>query len=47
MGRRTIAEHVQSKEIYNIIDAIGCDYVQGYWVGDPVPLAELLSNPGG
>lgn len=45
MGRRTIAECVESQEIYNTIGAIGCDYAQGYWVGCPVPIADVLSKP--
>lgn len=47
MDRRTIAEHVQSREIFDVINSIGCDYAQGYWVGSPVPLADVLSKPPG
>lgn len=42
MGRRTIAEYVESEEIRDAIAEIGCDYVQGYWVGCPVPLTDVL-----
>jgi diguanylate cyclase (GGDEF)-like protein len=45
MGRRTIAEYVESEEIRDAIAEIGCDYVQGYWVGCPVPLADVLRRP--
>jgi len=44
MGRKTIAEYVQSCDIYDAIADIGCDYVQGYWVGSPVPLADVLAR---
>ena len=27
-----------------VIVEIGCDYVQGYWVGCPVPLADVLAR---
>ena len=45
MGRKTIAEYVQSREIHDAIVDIGCDYAQGYWVGCPVPLADVLGRP--
>jgi len=38
---------VQSREIYDVIDSIGCDYAQGYWIGSPVPLADVLSKAPG
>ena len=47
MDRRTIAEHVHCKETYDVIDSIGCDYAQGYWIGNPVPLADVLSKGPG
>lgn len=43
MGRRTIAEHVESQGIRDAIAEIGCDYVQGYQVGFPIPLTEVLA----
>ncbi len=45
MGRRTIAEYVQSKDIYDALVEIRCDYVQGYWIGSPVPLEDVLRHP--
>lgn len=45
MGRRTIAEYVESEAIREAIAEIGCDYAQGYWIGCPVPLADVLSVP--
>lgn len=47
MDRRTIAEHVQSREIYDVIDSIGCDYAQGYWIGSPEPFADVLTKGPG
>lgn len=44
MGRRTIAEYVESEAIRDAIAEIGCDYAQGYWVGCPVPLADVLKH---
>jgi len=34
-GIKTIAEHVESQEIQDIVKALGVDYSQGYFVGKP------------
>jgi len=34
-GIKTIAEHVESKEIYEIVKSLGVDYSQGYFMGKP------------
>ena len=34
-GIKTIAEHVESKEIYEIVKSLGIDYSQGYYMGKP------------
>ncbi len=44
MGRQTIAECVESDAIRDAIAEIGCTYVQGYLVGSPVPLTEVLEG---
>lgn len=41
MGKKTIAEFVENEEILNILRDIGVDYVQGYGIGLPTPLAQL------
>ena len=38
MGRRTIAEYVTDPAIMGTLQAIGVDYAQGFWVGEPHPL---------
>jgi len=35
MGKQTIAEHVHSPEVVEQLKAIGVDYAQGYWLGEP------------
>ncbi|MNF15076.1 Cyclic di-GMP phosphodiesterase YfgF [compost metagenome] len=43
MKRLTIvAEYVESSEQYEALKALGVDYMQGYFIGKPVPLEELL-----
>ena len=37
LGKKTIAEFVSSKEIYDIVKELGIDYTQGYYLGEPKP----------
>lgn len=39
----TIAEYVSSKEILDIIKEIGIDYAQGFYIGKPERIEDLLS----
>ncbi len=41
MKKKTIAEFVESEQIFNLLKELGVDYAQGYCVGKPVPLDEL------
>lgn len=43
MGMRTIAEFVDKPESLRILRKIGVDYAQGYWIGRPRPIEELLA----
>ena len=38
MGMRTIAEFVETEEIFEALRDIGVDYAQGYWVDKPHPM---------
>ena len=42
MGKKTIAEFVENKEIFDLLNELGVDYAQGYGIAKPVPLDELL-----
>ncbi len=44
MGMKTIAEFVENDLIKGMLREIGVDYAQGYGVGLPGPLTELLCN---
>ncbi len=35
LGRKTIAEFIHNKEIYNIVKELGADYSQGFYLGIP------------
>ena len=37
LGIRTIAEFVESEHAFEVLGRLGVDYVQGYFVGKPVP----------
>jgi len=42
MGKKTIAEFVESTEIKDMLKSIGVDYVQGYRIGKPLLFEEYL-----
>ena len=42
LGRKVVAEGVESEEILDELKRMRCDIVQGYHIGRPVPLAALL-----
>jgi diguanylate cyclase (GGDEF)-like protein/PAS domain S-box-containing protein len=44
LGARTIAEFVESSAIIGVLDEIGIDYAQGYAIGRPMPVADLLET---
>jgi len=41
---RTIAEHVHSQDIYDRLQTLGVEYVQGELIGVPVPIEALFSQ---
>ena len=40
MHKQTIAEFVETEDIYNKLAKIGVDFAQGYWVSHPYPLEQ-------
>ena len=38
LGKRTVAEYVESREIAQALQAVGVDYAQGFALARPVPL---------
>ena len=44
MGKKTVAEFVESNAILNELRIIGVDYVQGYSIGKPLPLTEIIDQ---
>ena len=44
MGLSIVAEFVEDDETQEVLRSIGVDYAQGYGVGRPVPLIDILSD---
>ena len=42
LGKKTIAEFVATEEILRVCAEQGVDYVQGYHVGRPAPIEDVL-----
>jgi len=47
LGVSTVAEHVESEEILELVTELGCTSGQGFWLERPVPAAELTDLSGG
>jgi diguanylate cyclase (GGDEF)-like protein len=44
LGTRTVAEFVGSPEVVQVLEELGVDYGQGYHLGMPAPVEELLED---
>jgi diguanylate cyclase (GGDEF)-like protein/PAS domain S-box-containing protein len=44
MGMKTVAEYVENDEVKVMLTAIGIDYGQGYGLGKPKPLKDLIAQ---
>ena len=42
LGLRVVAEGVESKETLDLLQQLGCDAVQGFYLGKPMPMREML-----
>jgi len=43
LNLKTIAEYVENEETVNILREIGVDYLQGFYIGKPMPLMDALN----
>lgn len=46
MGKKTVAEFVADEETSRLLRGIGVDYAQGYHIGVPRPISEVLQTRG-
>ncbi|EVT99826.1 EAL domain protein [Vibrio parahaemolyticus V-223/04] len=44
LGKVTVAEFVENEQVMQHLIDLGVDYGQGYGIGHPKPLAELVEN---
>jgi diguanylate cyclase (GGDEF)-like protein/PAS domain S-box-containing protein len=44
LGKQTIAEYVEDEAILQRLQELGVDYAQGYYIGRPQPLEQLLNR---
>jgi len=42
LGMKTIAEGVETQQQLDILNDLGCDYIQGYFFSRPLPAAEFI-----
>jgi diguanylate cyclase (GGDEF)-like protein/PAS domain S-box-containing protein len=45
LGRRSVAEGVETPEQLAVLQLLGCHYAQGYFLGMPVPEARVMPGP--
>ena len=43
LGLRVVAEGVESQETLELLEQLGCDAVQGFYLGKPMPMKEMLT----
>jgi diguanylate cyclase (GGDEF)-like protein len=46
LGLRIVTEGVETQDVLDLVTALGCDAVQGYFIGRPVPAAKLAGTLG-
>jgi len=42
LGLKVVAEGVENEETWSALQALGCDFLQGYYISKPVPADELV-----
>ncbi|MBI3571853.1 MAG: EAL domain-containing protein [Gammaproteobacteria bacterium] len=42
LGLKVVAEGVENEEAWSALQALGCDFLQGYYISKPVPADELV-----
>ncbi len=45
LGKKTIAEHVENRQVLQALQDCGVDYIQGYYIAPPAQLDTHLSTP--
>jgi len=43
MGKKTIAEFTEDREVLDVLRSVGVDYAQGFEIGRPTPIDQFFS----
>ncbi|MCW8854539.1 MAG: bifunctional diguanylate cyclase/phosphodiesterase [Gammaproteobacteria bacterium] len=43
LGLEVVAEGIESREVFEIVKKLDCDYAQGFWISKPLPINKLTS----
>ena len=43
LGLEVVAEGIESRETFEIVKQLDCDYAQGFWISKPLPIDELIA----
>ena len=46
LGIKTVAEGVENEEQFRILRLLMCDFVQGYYLSEPVPIEDFIKDEG-
>ena len=44
LGKKTVAEYCEDQTSFDILENLGVDYVQGYYIGKPQPIDCILNT---
>ncbi len=44
LGKQTVAEYVETEAVLAVVKELGIDYAQGFFIGRPVPIDQILSQ---
>ena len=47
LGIKTLAEGVENEEQFKILRLFMCDYVQGYYLSEPIPIENFIKDKTG
>ncbi len=42
LSLEVVAEGIETEAQFQVLKALGCPLIQGYWTGRPLPLAEIM-----
>ncbi|HEX8918574.1 MAG TPA: EAL domain-containing protein, partial [Chloroflexota bacterium] len=43
LGLEVVAEGVKSETVWGILNSMGCDHAQGFYLSEPLPASELVA----